>query len=253
MKLFFYGRQWRQWRRQWRQWRRLRWSVGIPPIGKMIKKFRLFDPIQFDKEDPLSSCRLDPAGGEIPPLDLEIPSSPDSYPFPSSPVVKRRPQRGSGGYSIRGIHSAASLVEKIIHRSGNVFDPDRIFEYPSLPVDGGEPSGKGEEEPSGKGEEPSGKGEEEPSGKGEEPVEEVRAPIKPTGPMRLVDNNSDPFVDWNLAKGVFHRCWCGRILFKDGGCNWVQCPCSIEWCWVTKKPKGSGPDCCPRGGPHNCH
>lgn len=63
-------------------------------------------------------------------------------------------------------------------------------------------------------------------------------------------SHTDPLISDEFARHMLLQCSCGHILAKDGGCNYVQCRCGLEWCWVCGRVKyGSG---CTEAS-HNSH
>jgi len=45
---------------------------------------------------------------------------------------------------------------------------------------------------------------------------------------------------------------CRLIIQKKGGCDWIQCSCGTEICWVTKKLR-RGPDVRKHNGMHSIY
>lgn len=55
----------------------------------------------------------------------------------------------------------------------------------------------------------------------------------------MTTQNEDSHIQEQLRDGVYQLCpACTMIIFKDGGCNFVQCFCTQAFCWNCRKIKG---------------
>lgn len=40
-----------------------------------------------------------------------------------------------------------------------------------------------------------------------------------------------------LRKKILLQCHCQTLIEKIDGCNYVKCPCGVEWCWECRQVK----------------